>query len=62
MTTYPIIDHEHDVLVVGAGGAGLRASLPPSQRTFEAKPRCAQESRPCRRRCCGARHRHRRCR
>ena len=27
MTTYPIIDHEHDILVVGAGGAGLRATL-----------------------------------
>ncbi|MAF48696.1 MAG: succinate dehydrogenase flavoprotein subunit [Rhodospirillales bacterium] len=24
---YEIIDHEHDVIVVGAGGAGLRASL-----------------------------------
>ena len=27
MSTYPIIDHEHDILVVGAGGAGLRATL-----------------------------------
>ena len=25
--TYEIIDHEHDVIVVGAGGAGLRATL-----------------------------------
>ena len=25
--TYEIIDHVHDVLVVGAGGAGLRATL-----------------------------------
>ena len=25
--TYSIIDHEFDVVVVGAGGAGLRASL-----------------------------------
>ena len=24
---YPLIEHEHDVLVVGAGGAGLRAAL-----------------------------------
>ena len=27
MTNYEIIDHEHDVLVVGAGGAGLRATV-----------------------------------
>ncbi|HWK43158.1 MAG TPA: succinate dehydrogenase flavoprotein subunit [Stellaceae bacterium] len=26
-TTYPIIDHTYDVVVVGAGGAGLRATL-----------------------------------
>ena len=25
--TYDIIDHTHDVVVVGAGGAGLRATL-----------------------------------
>ena len=25
--TYDIIDHNHDVVVVGAGGAGLRATL-----------------------------------
>ena len=24
---YPIIDHTYDVVVVGAGGAGLRATL-----------------------------------
>jgi succinate dehydrogenase / fumarate reductase flavoprotein subunit len=27
MTSYPITDHEYDVLVIGAGGAGLRATL-----------------------------------
>ena len=27
MTKYEIIDHEHDVVVVGAGGAGLRATV-----------------------------------
>ncbi len=26
-TTYPLIDHTYDVIVVGAGGAGLRATL-----------------------------------
>lgn len=25
--TYPVIDHEFDAIVVGAGGAGLRASV-----------------------------------
>lgn len=24
---YPVIDHEYDALVVGAGGAGLRAAF-----------------------------------
>ncbi|MCG8543160.1 MAG: FAD-binding protein, partial [Alphaproteobacteria bacterium] len=24
---YPIIDHDYDVVVVGAGGAGLRATV-----------------------------------
>jgi succinate dehydrogenase / fumarate reductase flavoprotein subunit len=27
MTAYPIIDHTYDVVIVGAGGAGLRATL-----------------------------------
>ena len=27
MTKYEIIEHEHDVVVVGAGGAGLRATV-----------------------------------
>ena len=27
MSTYKIVDHEYDVLVVGAGGAGLRAAV-----------------------------------
>ena len=27
MSTYKIIDHDYDVLVVGAGGAGLRAAV-----------------------------------
>ncbi len=26
-TAYPITDHAYDVIVVGAGGAGLRATL-----------------------------------
>ena len=25
--TYPIIDHAYDVVIVGAGGAGLRATM-----------------------------------
>jgi succinate dehydrogenase / fumarate reductase flavoprotein subunit len=31
MTAYPIIDHNFDVVVVGAGGAGLRATLEAAQ-------------------------------
>ena len=27
MTAYKIVDHTYDVVVVGAGGAGLRATL-----------------------------------
>ena len=27
MAAYPIIEHRYDVVVVGAGGAGLRATL-----------------------------------
>ena len=27
MTAYPVTDHTFDVVVVGAGGAGLRATL-----------------------------------
>ena len=27
MSAYPIIDHSYDVVVVGAGGAGLRATM-----------------------------------
>ena len=27
MTAYEITDHKYDVVVVGAGGAGLRATL-----------------------------------
>jgi succinate dehydrogenase / fumarate reductase flavoprotein subunit len=34
MTAYPIIDHTYDVVVVGAGGAGLRATLESAQKGF----------------------------
>ena len=27
MTAYKVLEHEYDVLVVGAGGAGLRAAV-----------------------------------
>ena len=26
-SAYPIVEHQYDVVVVGAGGAGLRATL-----------------------------------
>ena len=32
MSAYSIIDHHHDVIIVGAGGAGLRAALGMSER------------------------------
>jgi len=32
MTAYPIIDHTFDIVVVGAGGAGLRATLEAAKR------------------------------
>ena len=35
MTNYEIIDHEHDVLVVGAGGAGLRATVGMVEKGFK---------------------------
>ncbi|MEQ8346644.1 MAG: succinate dehydrogenase flavoprotein subunit [Sneathiellaceae bacterium] len=34
MTAYPIIDHDYDVVVIGAGGAGLRATMGMSQKGF----------------------------
>lgn len=33
-TAYPIIDHTYDAIVVGAGGAGLRASVGLSELGF----------------------------
>ena len=36
MTAYKIIDHKYDVLVVGAGGSGLRAAVGLSE--FGLKP------------------------
>ena len=32
---YPIIDHEYDAVVVGAGGAGLRAAMGLSEHGFK---------------------------
>lgn len=32
---YSIIDHEFDVVVVGAGGAGLRATFGMAQKDFQ---------------------------
>ena len=33
-TQYPVVDHEFDALVVGAGGAGLRAAFGLSEAGF----------------------------
>src|SRR5271155_2634639 len=32
MTSYPLTHHTHDVLIIGAGGAGLRAGVEASAR------------------------------
>jgi len=34
--TFPIIDHTYDALVVGAGGAGLRATVGLAEQGFNA--------------------------
>jgi len=34
--SYPVIDHEYDAIVVGAGGAGLRAAVGLSELGFKA--------------------------
>ena len=33
-TQYPVVDHEFDAVVVGAGGAGLRAAFGLSEAGF----------------------------
>lgn len=35
MESYKIIDHKHDVIVLGAGGAGLRATLGIAEKGFD---------------------------
>ena len=35
MTTYSLIHHYHDVLIIGAGGAGLRAAVAASERGLD---------------------------
>lgn len=32
--SYPVIDHEYDAVVVGAGGAGLRAAFGLAEKGF----------------------------
>jgi succinate dehydrogenase (ubiquinone) flavoprotein subunit len=34
-SAYPIIDHQYDAIVVGAGGAGLRAAVGLSELGFK---------------------------
>lgn len=48
---YPIIDHTYDAVVVGAGGAGLRAAVGLSEQGFNAacdfySPTCCQAYKP----------------
>ena len=35
-SAYPVIDHTYDALVVGAGGAGLRATVGLAEQGFNA--------------------------
>lgn len=34
-SSYPVIDHQYDAIVVGAGGAGLRAAVGLSELGFK---------------------------
>ena len=34
LSSYPIVDHTYDAIVVGAGGAGLRAAIGLSEGGF----------------------------
>ena len=45
---YPIEDHTYDVVVVGAGGAGLRAAVGCAEAGLAAPPASPRSSRPAR--------------
>ena len=51
MSAYEFVDHTYDVIVVGAGGAGLRATLGLAEAGLSirrtstvARPRCGRHS------------------
>ena len=44
MSSYKIVDHEYDVVVLGAGGSGLRAAVGLSQVGLRQKSSADYES------------------
>ena len=51
MKTYKIIDHEYDVVVLGAGGSGLRAAVGLSEEGLKTASIGTKTYHPCKTEC-----------